>query len=87
VDSSKAMEKIYDELVSIYGPWMELGDLALVLRRNRNGIRNAVREAEGPGKDTAKKWAVQLADCKSRIGRKIMFRTKVVADLLEQGAF
>lgn len=86
-NNSKALENIYDELVNIYGPMMELGDLALVLRRNRNGIRNAVSQAEGPEKQKAKKWAVRLSECKTRIGKKIMFRTRVVADLLESGDF
>jgi len=87
VNNTKAIENIYDELVHIYGPMMELGDLALVLRRNRNGIRNAVAQAEGPNKESAKKWALHLAECKTRIGKKIMFRTRVVADLLESGDF
>jgi hypothetical protein len=86
-NNPKALENIYDELVNIYGPMMELGDLALVLRRNRNGIRNAVSQAEGPSKDKAKNWAIRLAECKTRIGKKIMFRTRVVADLLESGDF
>jgi hypothetical protein len=84
---TNSLSGIYDELLNIYGPMMELGDLATVLRRNRNGIRNAVSQAEGAEPDKAKKWAVMLAGCKIRIGKKILFRTRVVADLLESGEF
>lgn len=87
MESAEKIISIYDELVEIYGPMIELGELALVLRRNRNGIRNAVAEAEGPKKDSASMWARRLAECKTRVGRKIMFRTRVVANLLESGEF
>lgn len=82
--NAEALDNIYDELVTIYGPMMELGDLAGVLRRNRNGIRNAVATAERDPQ-RAKDWAVRLAGCKTRIGKKIMFRTRIVANLLEAG--
>lgn len=96
INNSKALENIYDELVNLYGPVMELGDLATVLRRNRNGIREAVSKAEreraehateNDGKivEKANNWASRLADGKTRVGKKIMFRTRVVADLLESG--
>ncbi|NLC22297.1 MAG: hypothetical protein GX771_10385 [Halomonadaceae bacterium] len=86
-NDTNSLSGIYDELLSIYGPMMELGDLATVLKRNRNGIRNAVSQAERDDPDNAKKWAIMLAGCKTRIGKKILFRTRVVADLLETGEF
>jgi Zn-dependent M32 family carboxypeptidase len=83
---SGEVQAIYDELVDLYGPMMELGDLALVLRRNRNSIRSAVSKAErSEGKPAS--WALRLSQCKTRVGKKIMFRTRVVADLLEAGGF
>lgn len=82
--NAEALNNIYDELITIYGPMMELGDLADVLRRNRNGIRNAVAAAEREP-EKARDWAIRLAACKTRIGKKIMFRTRIVANLLEAG--
>lgn len=77
---------IYEELVNLYGPMMDLGDLALVLRRNRNSIRNAVSKAEGSDGETPQ-WACRLSQGKTRVGKKIMFRTRVIAELFEAGAF
>lgn len=85
VDKNEVQD-IYHELVELYGPMMELGDLAVVLRRNRNSIRNAVSKAERSVGNPSD-WAVRLSCCKTRIGKKIMFRTRVVADLLETGGF
>ncbi len=80
------VQGIYEELVDLYGPMMDLGDLALVLRRNRNSIRNAVSKAEcSDGKSI--NWACKLSQCKTRVGKKIMFRTRVVAELFDSGAF
>lgn len=83
----KACVPIYDELIEIYGPMMELGDVSVVLHRNRSGIRTAVALAESDNCDKAKTWAKHLAACKTRIGKKILFRTRVVADLIESGDF
>jgi hypothetical protein len=83
--TDSGIQGIYEELVELYGPMMELGDLALVLRRNRNSIRSAVSKAER--EEGSSEWAVRLAKCKTRVGKKIMFRTRVVADLLETGGF
>ena len=90
-----SLASIYEELVSLYGPMMELGDLAMVLKRNRNSIRNAIASAEK--KVAANQscnevsneggWAYQLSLCKTRIGKKILFRTRVVADLIDAGRF
>lgn len=85
-ESESSLGGIYGELLQLYGPVMELGDLASVLRRNRNGIRIAVSQAESNQPDS-KKWASTLAGCKIRVGKKIMFRTRIVADLLDSGEF
>lgn len=84
--TDNGVQGIYEELVELYGPMMELGDLALVLRRNRNSIRSAVSKAERE-EGASSDWAIKLAKCKTRVGKKIMFRTRVVADLLETGGF
>lgn len=73
---------LYAELLAMYGPMMELGDLANVLRRNRNGIRNALTQAEEAMEAGTAHWALPLARCKVRIGKKTLFRTRVIADLL-----
>lgn len=74
------------DILNTYGPLIELGDLARLLHRNRNSIRNAVVKAEKcPDKAEGFKWALKLAENKFRIGRKIMFRTQAVVGLILSG--
>lgn len=77
---------VYEELLSVYGPMMDLTDLAMALRRSRNGIRTAIAMADSGGTNDADlSWAKKLASIRSIVGRKALFPTRGVADLIEQG--
>lgn len=83
---TSSISDIYHDLLDMYGPIMELGEVAKVLRRSRSAIRNAVNKVERVDSDSEYQppmWAITLAGTKRTVGRKIMFRTKAVADLLE----
>lgn len=86
LEQDQAFNDIYAELVALYGPMMDLGEVAKLMKRNRNSIRYAITKVESS--DSLDKnvkhqdWAVNLTNCKTQIGKKIMFRTRSVAEML-----
>lgn len=82
---------LYTDLFEAYGPTMDLGEISAVMKRNRNGVRCALRQvekaitAEDDTSDLDLQWARELVACKMQVGKKILFRTRCIANLMDDG--
>lgn len=62
-------------LMQTYGPTLTLDELAFVLKRKPGGVRAALSQS-------IESWAIKLNSEKVNIGRRVLFPTAVVADLI-----
>lgn len=84
--NANSADAFIKELIDIYGPLIELGKLASLLDRNRNGIRDALVRIEKEPSLEHPEWLLFLSRNKFKIGKKTLFRTKAVACLILKGS-
>jgi hypothetical protein len=65
-------------LIAKFGVLMSLEDLASVLGRSPEGLRVTIRSNSELG--------LKLREARSKVGRRVRFRTESIADLIDQGA-
>jgi hypothetical protein len=68
----------YEYLLTHYGPLLTLKHLAEVMHSTPNGIRMAMARKRQP-------VAVALADARHRLGRRVYFEARVIAEVIDQG--
>lgn len=67
----------YQYLLMHYGPLLTLKHLAEVMHSSPNGVRMAITRRQQP-------MAVGLAFAKRRIGRRVFFDARLVADIIDE---
>jgi hypothetical protein len=65
---------IEDNLVNKYGSVLTLSDLAQILQRSKNGLRQSLRSSSP--------WVQQINSAKFHLGRRVYFRTPGIAKVL-----
>lgn len=68
----------YEYLLTHYGPLLTLKHLAEVMHSTPNAIRMAMARKRQPA-------AVALAEARCRLGRRVYFEARLIADVIDQG--
>ena len=68
----------YEYLLTHYGPLLTLKHLAEIMHSTPNGIRTAMARKRQPA-------AIALAEARCRLGRRVYFEARVIADVIDQG--
>jgi len=72
-----ADSEIYALLITRHGPLMDIDELAEVMRRTKKSIQSAISSRH------PELWAQALKDARIHHGRRVFFRTPLVAQILE----
>lgn len=73
------MSGTYEYLLTHYGPLMTLKHVAEILHATPNGLRMSIARKRGP-------FAAALADARRRLGRRVYFEARRVAQVIDQDA-
>lgn len=76
---SEAISATYQYLLSKYGPLLTLKHVADVMHTTPNGVRMAITRQRQP-------FAAGLADAQRRLGRRVYFEARCVADVIDRRA-
>lgn len=68
----------HEYLLTHYGPLLTIQHLAKVMHASPNGLRMAIRRRRHP-------FAVSLSNAEKRMGRRVYFEARLVADVIDQG--
>lgn len=74
---SAADSKIYALLINRHGPLMDIDELADALRRTKKNIQSALSSRK------PEQWALALKEARVHQGRRVLFRTPMVAQIIE----
>ncbi len=73
------MSGTYEYLLTHYGPLMTLKHVAEILHATPNGLRMSIARKREP-------FATALADARRRLGRRVYFEARRVAQVIDQDA-
>ena len=76
---SEAISATYQYLLARYGPLLTLKHVAEVMHTTPNGVRMAITRQRQP-------FAAELADAQRRLGRRVYFEARCVADVIDRRA-
>jgi hypothetical protein len=75
---SMSISSTYEYLLTHYGPLLTLKHLAEVMHSTPNGVRMSISRKQQP-------LAVALAGARQRLGRRVYFEARLVAETIDQG--
>lgn len=75
---SMPIASTYEYLLTHYGPLLTLKHLAEVMHSTPNGVRMSIARKQQP-------LAVALASARRRLGRRVYFEARLVAEIIDQG--
>ncbi len=75
---SMSISSTYEYLLTHYGPLLTLKHLAEVMHSTPNGVRMSIARKQQP-------LAVALAGARRRLGRRVYFEARLVAETIDQG--
>lgn len=75
---SMPIASTYEYLLTHYGPLLTLKHLAEVMHSTPNGVRMSIARKQQP-------LAVALAGARRRLGRRVYFEARLVAETIDQG--
>ena len=75
---SMSISSTYEYLLTHYGPLLTLKHLAEVMHSTPNGVRMSITRKQQP-------LAVALAGARRRLGRRVYFEARLVAETIDQG--
>jgi len=75
---SMSIASTYEYLLTHYGPLLTLKHLAEVMHTTPNGVRMSISRKQQP-------LAVALAGSRRRLGRRVYFEARLVAETIDQG--
>lgn len=76
---SEAISATYQYLLSKYGPLLTLKHVAEVMHTTPNGVRMAITRRR-------QSFAAGLAAARRRLGRRVYFEARCVAEVIDRGA-